>query len=163
MITDFAKMSSESKVWIFQSERNLTEFELKYIQKEIEHFIQNWESHGVPIKAAFEIFFQQIIVISVDETSHASGCSIDKQMHLFQRLSEKLGINLIDRNIPLVHNEKLMLLPLQTFREKVKKGEVDNKAHILNNNITTMAELGSKWKLPIAQSWAAKLLPTTVR
>ena len=45
MISDFKTLSENSRIWIYQSNRSLTEQEKESISILIEDFLNNWKSH----------------------------------------------------------------------------------------------------------------------
>src|SRR5690606_32974224 len=90
--------SPQSKVWIYQSNRLFSNTDLDYLHTVLNTFVQNWSAHNHNLKAGYEIRHQRFIVLIVDETqTGASGCSIDKSVHLMKQIEEHLSIDLFDR------------------------------------------------------------------
>src|SRR3546814_19240373 len=72
------QFSDNSRVWIFQSNRELSPDEIKWAFPKLQGFISEWQAHGQALAAKVEIRYNRFIVVMVDETnSAASGCSID--------------------------------------------------------------------------------------
>ena len=46
MRTSYTSFPSNSKVWVFQSSRLLTESDFETIKKYTDTFLENWDSHG---------------------------------------------------------------------------------------------------------------------
>ena len=67
MISDFKTLSENSRIWIYQSNRSLTQQEKESISKLIEDFLNNWKSHGVSLNSGFEIKYNRFIVIAQDQ------------------------------------------------------------------------------------------------
>jgi hypothetical protein len=159
MLQCFTDISSSAKVWIFQAERRLTSFEIDFLSRELQNFISSWSAHGATLSAKFELFFQQVFVVAVDESQvKPSGCSLDKLMQFFQMLSEKAGLNLMDRNIALVSENSLKLVSLNIFKENLRKGIYNSKTKILNNTVDTVELLQTNWIVPVEKSWASRLV-----
>ncbi|HMP30849.1 MAG TPA: hypothetical protein PKD85_14680, partial [Saprospiraceae bacterium] len=81
MKVSFEVLSPQSKIWIYTSDRFLTENAVDLIQPNLEIFLENWSSHGSPIFNYGNLYYNKFLVLFADETrSHASGCSIDKSV-----------------------------------------------------------------------------------
>ena len=61
------KISENSRVWIYQSDRILSSEEVKQIQEKLDGFTSQWLAHGHELLALAEIRYNQFIIISVDE------------------------------------------------------------------------------------------------
>ena len=55
MIIDFKKLPEDSRVWIYQSNRNFTEAEIKIIEDKTSLFLNNWKAHGNDLQASYLI------------------------------------------------------------------------------------------------------------
>ncbi len=66
-MNSYISLPETSKVWIFQSNRELSEAEAIEIRNRSDVFIQQWASHGVILRAAMEIFYNRFVVLCVDE------------------------------------------------------------------------------------------------
>ena len=65
-------------------------------------FLNQWATHGTPLKTGFALPYDHFIVIGLDEAVQgASGCSIDASVHLIQALEKSL-------TLPLGQNERLL-------------------------------------------------------
>ena len=73
-----SNLSPTSKIWIYKSNRELTQSEQAFIREELNVFIPQWASHGNQLFGGAEIFENWFVVLAVDEEkSMASGFSID--------------------------------------------------------------------------------------
>ena len=50
-ITKLAEFSDSARIWIYAFNRVLTKDEIASVQKVLENFKQNWNSHGEPVPA----------------------------------------------------------------------------------------------------------------
>eukprot|EP01035_Chromulina_nebulosa_P046749 gene46749-63326_t len=67
-----------SRVWIYQASRIFGMAEALQIESILEDFIDNWKTHGTPVKGYANLIFGQFIIFIADETSAGvSGCSTD--------------------------------------------------------------------------------------
>lgn len=90
--------SPESKVWIYQADRFLTETEKVWLQEQMNEFTENWASHGSQLKASGIIYNDFTVVLAVDTTvANSSGCSIDKSVHFIKEVGKALQVDFFNR------------------------------------------------------------------
>ena len=87
MILPFEDMPSNSRVWIFQSNRPFSALESKEIEMSLNLFLKSWTAHGKSLLSSFKINYNRFIIIALDESNNsATGCSIDSCVHFIQKL-----------------------------------------------------------------------------
>lgn len=153
------KISENSRVWIYQSDRPFTIEEEQAIQKILNDFTTEWQAHGHALAALAEIYHHQFIVFSVDEQiAGATGCSIDKSVHLMKELESRFNISLFDRfRMAYKSGDDIINCSREEFEERIKEGIVNAQTLVFNNMISTRRELESSWNIPLAESWHAKV------
>jgi len=153
------KFSPQSRVWIYQSDRKLTDQEVQQIQPELDRFATNWTAHNNQLKAKAEIRYNRFFILIVDESqAGASGCSIDKSVHFMQQVQQHLGINLFDRfNLAYREGEEVLSLPRHDFEAKLKDGSINKETVVYNNLVQNLNELETKWEVPFKDSWHIQL------
>lgn len=159
-------MPDHSRVWIYQSDRVITDLEAAEIRKRAAMFLLDWSSHGSAMRAVIEVVYNRFIVVMVDEgVAAASGCGIDKSVRFMQQLEKDYGMNLFDRLLVLYRDDtgKLLDTKLQYFERFLETGEVKPSQIVFNNLISTKTDLFTQWEVPITQSWHARLLPVNAR
>ena len=78
MYVPFDTLPDESKIWIYQSNRKLSDNEMNEIEADLKAFLENWAAHGKPLEASYQLRYNRFIIIAVNqETQPATGCSID--------------------------------------------------------------------------------------
>ena len=149
------KFSPQSRVWIYQSDRKLTDLEVQQIQPELNKFTTNWTAHNNQLKAKGEVRYNRFFILIVDESqAGASGCSIDKSVHFMQQVQQHLGINLFDRfNLAYREGEEVLSLPRHDFEAKLKEGSINKETVVYNNLVQNLTELETKWEVPFKASW----------
>jgi hypothetical protein len=154
------KFSPDSKVWVYQSNRELSPSESSEISGLAMAFVKEWTAHGSQLKAAANILYNRFLVLTVDETaSQASGCSIDKSLAFVQQIEKQFGIQLLDRmNIAYKQEGKVLSTPLPDFKKLLAKHKLNKDSVVFNNLITTKAEFDSNWETTVEKSWHARLL-----
>ena len=55
MKVEFDKISDESRIWIYQSNDDFTEFDVDVINKKSDLFVSNWMAHNKDLEASFKI------------------------------------------------------------------------------------------------------------
>ena len=90
MYVKFEELVEDSIVWVYQSNRNLTEQEISKIAIELKGFLESWTSHNKPIKAAYQIRYNRFIIIAVDKDFETSGCSIDTSVSFIGLLQKNI-------------------------------------------------------------------------
>ena len=158
MISDFKTLSENSRIWIYQSNRSLTEQEKESISILIEDFLNNWKSHGVSLNSGFEIKYNRFIVIAQDQNiQSATGCSIDSMVHFIQKLEKKYNISLLDKlNVSYKQGDYIAYKSLKDFKKMVKNGAVSKNTIVFNNLVRTKLEYTNYWEVPAFESWHAR-------
>lgn len=158
MISDFKTLSENSRIWIYQSNRSLTQQEKESIFKLIEDFLNNWKSHGVSLNSGFEIKYNRFIVIAQDQnTQIATGCSIDSMVHFIQKLEKQYNISLLDKlNVSYKQGDYIAYKSLKDFKKMVKDGAVSKNTIVFNNLVQTKLEYTNYWEVPAFESWHAR-------
>jgi hypothetical protein len=117
MYLPIEQMPNHSRVWVYQANRPFTASETQAIQDYLAPALTQWAAHGAGLNASFEIRFQQVIVIAVDETINvASGCSIDASTRWFKEMGVSLGIDFFDRSTAIVEEDLVTLVPLTALK-----------------------------------------------
>lgn len=158
MMSDFKTLSENSRIWIYQSNRSLTQQEKESISKLIEDFLNNWKSHGVSLNSGFEIKYNRFIVIAQDQnTQNATGCSIDSMVHFIQKLEKQYNISLLDKlNVSYKQGDYIAYKSLKDFKKMVKDGAVSKNTIVFNNLVQTKLEYTNYWEVPAFESWHSR-------
>ena len=150
--------SSDSRVWIYQSNRLFSLSEAFEIEDMLNDFTSKWLSHGTPVKGAGYLFFGQFIILMADEkATGVSGCSTDSSVRLIKDIEQKYKLNMFDRtSLAFVVKDKIQLLPLSQLQYGVDNGFISADTLYFNNLVQTKEELENKWMIPIKESWLNK-------
>ena len=157
----YQEMPNRSKVWIYQSDRNLTDIEIGEIKKKAAMFLLDWSSHGDMLLATIDVLYNRFIVVLVDEDkASASGCGIDKSVRFIQQLEKDYLINLFDRMLVTFRGENGIIrgTKLQEFEQLVEKGVLNGETIVFNNVVGSKEEMLSLWEVPMKKSWHARML-----
>ncbi len=150
---DFAP---QSRVWVYQSSRQLGLSEALEVEPLIEDFIAGWQAHGSQVKAFGNLFFGQFLVLMADETAGAtvSGCSTDSSVRFVKSLEARFNISFFDRTmLAFYRKEKIERLPMNQLQYAVENGFIDGDTLFFNNVVQTKKELEQDWVIPVKASW----------
>jgi len=156
-----ADFHPSSRVWIYQSSRRFGFGEALELDKVFTDFIQQWNSHGTPVKGYANLFFGQFIVIMADETATGvSGCSTDSSVRMIKSIEDVCKVQLFDRQmLAFLKNDKVELLPLAQLPYAIEKGYITAETTYFNNLVSTKAQLMEQWLQPVQKSWLAQRFP----
>ncbi len=160
MLTDFKNLPDNSRVWIYQANRKLTDDEVAIINEKTRLFLEQWTAHGADLEAGFEIKYNRFIVIGLNqENASASGCSIDASVHFIQLLEKELDVDLLDKmNVTFYSGKYIAYKPLAEFRKMAKARSVSANTVVFNNLVNTKAEYIENWEVPAKDSWHSRFL-----
>lgn len=149
------KFSANSRVWIYQSNREFTIDELAVIELMLTRFTDDWTAHDKQLMAAAELRHNRFLILVVDESrAGASGCSIDKSVKLMKTIEERFNVNLFDRfNIAYRDEAGIKAVSRFEFEALIEQGKVTEDTIVFNNLVNNLADLDSKWEVPFKDSW----------
>jgi hypothetical protein len=147
--------SPQSRVWVYQSNREFTTSEVAEIQEKLNAFTAQWQAHGHQLKAKAEIIHNFFIVITVDEAaSNVTGCSIDASVRVLKEIEAQYNLDLFNRfNMAYLMDGKVFSLNKEDFETLVSIKKITPETIVFNNMVQTLEEFETKWQVPFAQSW----------
>lgn len=91
-------LNPASKLWLYQSNRELNTTEIQWLNEQLAAFSEDWASHGTNLMAAAEVINPYFIAFAVDLShANASGCSIDKSVKIVKELGKELNVDFFNR------------------------------------------------------------------
>ena len=153
------QFSEHSRVWIYQSDKELSAEQSAQILDQMNSFAAEWTAHNHQLKAKAEIKYNRFLILVVDETqAGASGCSIDKSVNFMKKLEQQFDLNLFDRfNLAYREGEKVLSAPRHEFEELLKAGKINTGTIVFNNLVQDIHQLETKWEVPFKDSWHIQL------
>mgnify|MGYP000288516791 CR=1 FL=1 len=160
MFVSYKNLPNNSRVWVYQSEREFTEGEIDFISKNAIQFIENWTKHGSDLQGSFTIKYNQFLVLAVDEGfNNVSGCSIDASVHFVQELEKVLKVDMMNKmNISFKDGNHINIVKMNVFKEFVKENKINGETVVFNNMIATKDDFENRWEIPASQSWHKRFL-----
>jgi hypothetical protein len=158
MITDFKNIPDDSRVWIYQSNRDFSDSEIKIINNKTALFLDNWKAHGNELQASYLIKERRFLVIAVNEQFNPiGGCSIDYSLQLVNDISTTINLDLLDRlSVNYISENKIKSISLRDLKNKIKNRSFSPETIIFNTTVKTKKELSSDFELKISSSWLSK-------
>ena len=155
-VSDF---SPESRVWVYTTNRPLSEAEAQATQQALNAFVQQWTAHNHALKARAEVFQHQFVILMVDESqAGASGCSIDKSVHFLESLGAQLNIDFFERmRFAWIDQNQMHYADRHTLSQAVAQQQIAAETLMVNTLVQNKKELQEKWLVPFGQSWHRRL------
>ncbi len=147
--------SPQSKVWVYQSDREFNSAEVEAIRQQLNDFTSQWKAHGHQLLAKAEVLHNFFIVLIVDEASaHATGCSIDASVHIIKEIEQTYNVDLFNRfNMAYKVGDKVIVNSKEDFETLISIGKIGPGTIVFNNLVQNLAEFENKWEVPFEQSW----------
>lgn len=160
MYTSPTTLADTSKIWIYQSDRELTTEEQTILNLELKNFISEWTSHNVALTGSFQVLHNRFMIIMIDEsTISAGGCSLDKCIHFIKTMESRFNVNFLNRMLlAYKENNEIKTLSKSRFEDLLKSGQLNENTIVFNNLIEKKSDLLSNWEVPVKESWHKAML-----
>ena len=158
MYIPFEDLPGDSKIWIYQANRKLSDDEVAEITEATQEFVENWSAHGTSLEASFIVKYNRFIILAINQEVHpATGCSIDSSVQFIQNLEAKYQIDLLDKmNVTYKTGEFIAFKTLIEFKQLAKSKSVSENTIVFNNLVNTIEEWQDFWEVPASESWHSR-------
>ncbi len=155
MLVPFDQLSDNSKIWIYQAEKELNNKQITLVKTKLENFLNTWQSHGKDLVASYKITYNQFIIVGVDEDkTNSSGCSIDASVAVLKELEQDLQVGLFNRMlVTFKMQDNVNTVSLPDFQRYIKEGKINPNTIVFNNLVKNKSELDQNWETPAKNSW----------
>ena len=159
MDVKFEELAEDSRIWIYQSNREFTAEEVSEISIGLKRFLESWTSHKKPFKSAFQIKYNRFVVIAVNKDFEISGCSIDASVGFIQFIEKKYKVDLLDKmNVAYKTDNKIEFASLADFKNLLKSKSINGDTIVFNNLVSNIFEYNRNWETSIKNSWHSRFL-----
>ena len=160
MYVSFNLLPPNAKVWIYQSDSNLSSKDVELIEKEVKLFLNNWSSHNKEIESSYEIRYNRFLIIGLNENiNSASGCSIDKSVNFIKNLQSILKVNFLNRlDVAYKIGNEINTISLLEFQNMIRENKLSKDSIVYNNMIDSKKLYLNNWETTIENSWHKKYL-----
>lgn len=154
-MTDYNTLAPNSRVWIFQADREFSADETASISTELLQFVDNWLSHGSLLKAHYKLLHNRFIIFFADEEGdNMCGRAIDASVRFVKELEKKYSVSLLDRSrVAYIKNDKVYACTLDELGQRIEAGKITPDTEVFNNLVSTKEEFDNHWTVPLAKSW----------
>ena len=152
-------MNPSSRMWFYGLTQPLSEAQSAELVQLMDEFVSQWKAHGAQLAAAYQWINHQFLFIAVDEgQQQATGCSIDKSVHLLQEFGAKHSVDFFNRMLVYAQTgEGFISYSTATLKAAIAEGLVDENTPVMHTTAATLGEIGSGL-IPLKESWAARFL-----
>jgi hypothetical protein len=153
----FHELSGQATIWIYQSNREMTDAEQQGLLEALTHFAATWSSHGRPLEAGVEIRHGYFLILGVEKTDfELSCCTTDRLMYLLKQVKDVLGIDFLERGKLLVQTgDQRFLLSIGQAKERWQSGELEKDSYVFDATLSYKEELETRWQVPVAQFFSS--------
>ena len=154
MLADFHTLPEQARIWVYASEKALTQNQQAYILNYISEHLKGWNAHKEPLTAGVTILENHFIIVGLDEDKNgASGCSIDTLQNTIQKIEKELTLSLMNRlNVFCKIEQEIHCIPSFKLESMAK---ADTPFYDLT--ILTKSDLNTYLK-PISEGWCSSFL-----
>ena len=162
MWSAYENLPNNSKVWVFQSDKEITSNIIDGMQVDLRQFIDGWVSHSKPFPAHALMLYNRFIVVIADESAtHIGGCSMDTLMRCIDDVEKKYDVQLKLRNEVAYLNPSDTvpnIIPLSQLKDTYANGVIHENTIVFDNLVNTKQAFESGWKKNISESWHKRFL-----
>ncbi|MFQ5511593.1 MAG: hypothetical protein ACE5EO_07060 [Candidatus Krumholzibacteriia bacterium] len=158
-------LPDDTQLWIYGFSRTLGEHEKGLIDGRLGRFIEEWVSHGDPVRGGYEILLDRFVIVAGRCDSGVSGCSIDDGFGHFKFLRDSHDLDGLDRDLVFFRNEsgEIEALGRRVFQEAITAGMVGPDTAVFDLTLQTLGELrAGRFERRFADSWHASVFSSSV-
>lgn len=154
--------NENSRVWIYQADRILTNEEVGKIETVLTPFAASWAYHGERLKSNYGVLYNLFVIYVVDETvAEVAGCGLDSSVHVIQKLSKELNVDFFNRlAISFFNGDKIECIDKDCFSELIDTENWKDDNLVFNNQVNTLGKLKTNWIVPFEESWHKNFFAT---
>ena len=148
-VVSFDSLPDSARVWIFGSDKQLREDDAKTLVHDVTGHLENWKAHGEPLTVGSQLLDDRFLVIAVDQnTTGASGCSIDGLFRVLQAVQGKLGVNLVGggRLFYRDHQGQVRCAARAELDDLRASGEISKDTVVFDTTITDLGTFRRKFE-----------------
>ena len=154
MLADFHTLPEQARIWVYASEKALTQNQQAYILNHISKHLKGWNAHKEPLTAGVTILENHFIIVGLDEDKNgASGCSIDSLQNTIQKIEKQLTLSLMNR-LDVFYKIEDEILCIPSFK---LESVADKDTLFYDLTILTKSDLNTYLK-PISEGWCGHLV-----
>ena len=152
-------MHPESRMWFYGLQQPLTDAQAAVLRELMNDFVGQWKAHGAQLAAAYRLIGNQCLILAVDERQQqATGCSIDKSVHLLMEFSQQYGIDFFNRMLVFTADENgIQAYTPTALKAALVGGQITPETPVMHTLAPTLGASGTGM-IPLKESWAKRYL-----
>ena len=154
----FDQLPAEAKVWMYQSNQPFNESQLSIINELSDIFLDQWESHGIPVQGSIDVLNSNCIRIGgYTNEENMCGRARDGQARLAKELEGELNVELMNRMILAFElGDEPIIVHMNDVEDKISEGVISSETPFFNNLVQSKKEFQEDWKVDAASSWLSR-------
>ena len=156
----FDDLPDHGRLWVFPSNRTLSDKEAQIFMGTVSSFLDTWAAHGVPLRCAAELRDNQFLLVGVDIDSELpSGCSIDSLVNQLRNVGADIGVSVVDHTPVWYRNgAEIHAVSRAEFRAMAEAGTVTSTTTIFDSSLTTVHQLrDGNLERPASDAWHGRV------
>ena len=159
----FSNLPDTARLWIYATDRPLTDAEEADLTRRLEDFLDDWSSHGRAVEGHAEVREGRFVLLAAHLPGHAngdvSGCGIDASVHVLEAFAQEnelpwtSSLDVFYRDADgAVRNASR-----PDFQALSERGAVDRTTPVFDRDLKTVAALREgRFEHPAGESWHAE-------
>ncbi|MCP5053941.1 MAG: hypothetical protein GY940_42630 [bacterium] len=143
---EFNLLPDDTRLWVYGFERQLTPREKEQLEKGLNGFISEWNSHGDPVTGAFKIAFDRFVLLSGYMPTGISGCSIDSSVQQVRAISEGAGPAFSSGDVVFYRDDdgNVQAAKRELFQQLAAEGDISSDTPVFDLTLTKVGDLKQK-------------------
>jgi hypothetical protein len=148
--TIFKDFPDDSRVWLYQTNRPLSDEEIKLVNNKMSAFIKEWAAHGNQLWGNAMVLNSYFVAVVVnDKLTPPSGCSIDSSVHKLKEIGQLLDIDFFTRmKVTFEKEGKLEQINFEEFKTIAKEDNI----LVFDPLVNTLEDLRIAWPKRVEKS-----------
>ncbi len=160
-VVPFETLPDSSRVWVFGSDKLLSEEGTKLLLAGVDAHLADWKAHGAPLTVGREWRDGRFLVVAVDQsTAGASGCSIDGLFRVLQQLERDAGASLVGGGRVFYRDSHAVVQ--SATRDEVaalaQSGVITKDTVVFDSTLTDLGTWRACFERRAKESWVKDLL-----
>lgn len=161
MLIPFDNMPDHARVWVYQTNKNLTDLEVHNVEQFLKNQINAWAAHGADLAGSVQVLYNRFVIVTVDEMQNqVSGCSIDASTRWLKDLGAELTIDFFDRSVAFLKNNELQTAEIGKIKSLVTDEILTPETLIFNNLVSNIQEFKNNWNVKASDCWMKRYFQT---
>jgi hypothetical protein len=142
-VVPFETLPDASRVWVFGSDKPLTDDGATALMKGVDEYLADWKAHGAPLTVGREW-----------------GCSIDGMFRTLQQLERSVGASLVGGGRVFYRGAAgaVQSAPRADVSRLSKEGAITKDTVVFDTSITDLGKFRTGFERRAKESWVAELL-----